>query len=483
MTTSEQLERELKFDVPQAWSLPDPATLRPDGQVRVETVELASTYFDTADNDLLRSGVTLRRRTGDTDTGWHLKVPAGDARTEIHAPLGDENTPPDELLRLLRGITGGAQLRPIATLTTTRTVHHLADADGRPVAQIADDEVTATGAQVTGDSTTWREVEVELDGGGEDFLSESAVWLSKSGAQPATSKSKIGRAVGLDGSAGAQPPDSLAALVHDYLAEQVRQLIRGDIALRREQDVIHATRVATRRYRSVLRVFADLFDDSAPALDAELKWYAGVLGAVRDVQVLRKHLMATVHSLPPEVVLGPVTSSLWQILERDELAGRETLAAALDSDRYATLLRTVREYTDRGPAGADRPAGAVRRWVRRADRQVIKRLQTAAADPGHDELMHRARKAAKRARYAAELAQPVLGKAAKRLVTRDKRLQDELGELQDAVVAAAFLRRAGAEIGVRPGENGFTVGVLWQLEQERAQRERERARKEVKKLA
>lgn len=484
MSTTEQVERELKFDVPPSWTLPDPAALSPDGQVRVETVELASTYFDTVGNDLLRSGVTLRRRTGDADTGWHLKIPAGDARTELHAPLGDENVPPDDLSRLVRGITGGAELHPIATLTTTRTVHHLADADGRPVAQIADDEVIATGSQVDGDGTRWREVEIELDGGDEDFLTESAQWLSQSGASRATSKSKVARAVGLSDSLGAPPDGTLAALVRDYLQQQVRQIVRGDIALRRDQDVIHATRVATRRYRSVLRIFADLFDTAAVALDEELKWYAGVLGAVRDVQVLRKHLMASVHELPPEVVLGPVASSLWQILDRDERAARETLLATLDSARYATLVRTVREYTERGPAGAGQPAEKVRRYVQRADRQVIKRLATAAAaDPGHDELMHRARKAAKRARYAAEVAEPVLGKAAKRLVARDKRLQDELGELQDAVVAGQFLRRAGAEIGVRPGENGFTIGVLWQLEQERAQRERERARKEVRKLA
>ena len=483
MSTTEQVERELKFDVPPSWALPDTATLAPDGQVRVETVELASTYFDTAGNDLLRSGVTLRRRTGDTDTGWHLKVPAGDARTELHAPLGDEHVPPEDLSRLLRGITSGAELRPIATLTTTRTVHHLADAQGRPVAQIADDDVIATGPRVDV-GTRWREVEVELDGGDEQFLSESAQWLSRSGASPATSKSKVARAVGLSGEVSAPPEGTLAALVHDYLQQQLLQMVRGDIALRREQDAIHATRVATRRYRSVLRIFADLFDESAPALDEELKWYAGVLGAVRDVQVLRKHLLANVHALPPEVVLGPVASSLWQILDRDERSGRDTLAATLDSDRYAALLRTVRDYTEQGPAGADQPATEVRRYVRRADRLVIKRLQAAAAaEPARDELMHRARKAAKRARYAAEVAEPVLGKAARRLVARDKRLQDELGELQDAVVAGQFLRRAGAEIGVRPGENGFTIGVLWQLEQERAQRERERARKEVRKLA
>jgi CHAD domain-containing protein len=80
--------------------------------------------------------------------------------------------------------------------------------------------------------------------------------------------------------------------------------------------------------------------------------------------------------------------------------------------------------------------------------------------------LHRARKAGKRARYLAELAEPVLGRQARNLVKRLKHLQDELGDLQDAVVAAQLLREAGARAGTVPGENGFTFGILWQREQE-----------------
>src|SRR5438105_2983800 len=119
----DQLERELKFDVPDGWTLPDPADLTPPGgSIRSQLVRMSSTYFDTLDHDLLRSGITLRRRTGDTDTGWHLKVPTGDARTEIRLPV-DGETVPDEMLQLLRGIAGGAKMRPVATLATQRHLH------------------------------------------------------------------------------------------------------------------------------------------------------------------------------------------------------------------------------------------------------------------------------------------------------------------------------------------------------------------------
>lgn len=79
--------------------------------------------------------------------------------------------------------------------------------------------------------------------------------------------------------------------------------------------------------------------------------------------------------------------------------------------------------------------------------------------------MHKARKSSKRARYAAELAQPELGKKdAKRVVGKYKGLQDNLGEHQDSIVAADLLRRLGAAAGIRSGENGFTYGILYARE-------------------
>ena len=82
--SGERRERELKFDVPADWELPDPCGLTtPEGSVERQVVRLETTYFDTAGRDLLRNRLTLRRRTGDIDAGWQLKVPAGDARTEI----------------------------------------------------------------------------------------------------------------------------------------------------------------------------------------------------------------------------------------------------------------------------------------------------------------------------------------------------------------------------------------------------------------
>jgi CHAD domain-containing protein len=464
----EQAERELKYDVPEGWELPDVSGLAPDdASVEVETVRLHSAYFDTADRDLLRHGITLRRRTGDTDTGWHLKVPAGDARTELRLPA-DGDAVPGELRDLVRGVVDGAELRNIATLDTERTITKLVAADGGVLAEIDDDNVTALAVGDAAVVQKWREVEIELGDADEQFLETSARWLVAAGAVPSESRSKLARAVG-DPSPGQPPPEgSLAALVSRYLREQHRAMVRGDIELRRGADLVHKTRVATRRFRSVLRVF-DLFDpERAARLDAELKWYADALGRERDLQVMRRHLLEAVEELPDEV-REATADRLAARFESDERAARQELLEVLESDRYRAMLATVRAFVEDAPDGSDRPAKKVRRYVRAAHRKAAKRLASAAVPPQSDERTHRARKAAKRARYTAELATPALGNQAADRAGRQEDVQDELGELQDAIVAAGYLKRIS---DFADGPAGFGLGVLWQGELDRAERVR-----------
>jgi CHAD domain-containing protein len=460
----EQLERELKFDVPDGWVLPDTGELTPrGGSIHSQAVRLNSTYFDTTDHDLLRSGVTLRRRTGDADTGWHLKVPAGDARTEIRLPV-DGDTVPDELLQLVRGLTGGARVAPVATLETERHLHRVIDSVGSPLAEIADDEVTATVDGDTGGVSHWHEIEVELAEGDEKLLSRSARWLTRSGARPASVGSKLARAIG-PVSAARTGERTLGELVEQYLREQHRVIVQGDVDLRRGGDVVHRTRVATRRFRSVLRVFGELFDaDRGRTLDRELAWYAERLGAVRDVQVLREHLREQVAALPSMAKSEQLGAHLGRALDVDEQQAKGALLAALAGDRYAALLHDIRAFVEDEPARITRPRSDVAAFVKTAVTKQRKRLRAAAATPVHDDAMHRARKAAKRARYTAEVAEPVLGKRAARLVKLGKTVQNDLGTLQDAVVASHYL------LGIAQGDGdiAFGLGVLWCAEQQRA---------------
>jgi hypothetical protein len=90
-------------------------------------------------------------------------------------------------------------------------------------------------------------------------------------------------------------------------------------------------------------------------------------------------------------------------------------------------------------------------------------------------MIHSARKAGKRHRYAVEAAASVIGSAAAKAVTAGKQLQDQLGEYQDSRLATDFLR----DLGGIPGRNGFTFGVLYAQEVDH----RRKLRKAIRKLA
>jgi CHAD domain-containing protein len=466
---SEQRERELKFDVPDDWALPDPQVLTRDGgTVTTGVVELESTYFDTQDRDLLANRLTLRRRTGATDEGWQLKVPDGNARTEIRLPVNG-SAAPKELQRLTHGIRRGAPLRSIAVLRTRRNVYVIEDAEGTALAELVVDEVSATdvGRAV---ARSWREVEVELKEGDEALLRRAAKWLGKTGATPSAASSKLARALVDVPHRPRYSTKTVQGAVLSYLAEQYEAIFAGDLALRRGQDAVHKTRVATRRYRSVLREFGALFDtERAAALDAELKWYAAVLGEARDLQVLRRHLFEDLDQLPPELVLGPVSAQLNETLSADDARAARKVSAAMQSKRYLALLDELHAWLVAPPTrGGTKPRPQLARFLAKAERKYVKRLETAElledGDPAKNELMHRARKAAKRARYTGELSVPALGRQAQKSVKRAKAVQGRLGDRQDTVLAVDFLRRIGATAGTRPGENGFTYGLLLGLE-------------------
>jgi inorganic triphosphatase YgiF len=141
------IETERKYDAEAGFTLPDLAGL--DGVAAVtgpQTYRLRAIYFDTTDFRLAAAKITLRRRTGGTDAGWHLKLPAGvDSRREVHAPLGrGASSVPARLAELVAGRSGGQPLRPMARLATTRRLRRLAGRDGEVLAEVADDLVVGS---------------------------------------------------------------------------------------------------------------------------------------------------------------------------------------------------------------------------------------------------------------------------------------------------------------------------------------------------
>lgn len=220
---ADHLEIEQKFDVDPDFKRPDfagPGAVPGEGGEEVIAQApvlhlLSATYFDTADGRLAASKITLRRRTGGADEGWHLKLPsaprpAGDgplpagvsSRLEVHAPLaagqagGDAAGPPavpERLAERVAEVTGGLPLTPIATLDTERTVVTLSGHGGRVLAEIADDVVTARRLPPASEPLRWREIEVEVPAPAPWLQRAAAELLFAAGARPAGHGSKLAR--------------------------------------------------------------------------------------------------------------------------------------------------------------------------------------------------------------------------------------------------------------------------------------------------
>jgi CHAD domain-containing protein len=433
---------------------------------------LEAEYYDTDDLRLLRAGITLRRRRGGEDAGWHLKVPAGaDSRTELHLPLGRSRTVPAELARLVRAHARTAPLGPVARIATVRRQFLLLDSAGASLAEVADDEVSAQSlGQVTALSQ-WREIEVELTGGGRRLLAAADERLRRAGLTPSGRSAKLERALAgrLPAPAGLPrltPGSPAGEVVLAYLSAQSVALKAADPRVRRDEpDSVHQMRVASRRLRSALQAFRSVVDGTATAhLQAELWWLGQVLGEARDGEVLAAHLRALLDETPAELVLGPVPAILTEQLAPQNATARRKVLRALDSPRYLALLDELDGLLAEPPltATAARPASALREPVAQSYRRLRKRVRRAQRLPlgeTRDAAVHDARKAAKRARYAADALAPVEGKQARRFANRMKKIQTVLGDNQDTVFARAAIRDFGVRAQLA-GDSAFTFGLL-----------------------
>src|SRR5918992_5357097 len=257
---ADKVEIERKYDADHDFVIPDLSGLPGcSGVSASETHLLVANYFDTEDLRLASRGITLRRRRGGDDAGWHLKIPAGpDAKHELRAPLGKAQTVPTRLAALVTAHTRGARLRPVARLETRRQVVRLLGDDGAVLAEVADDSVSGQLLdQVVDDSTVtaWREIEVELVDGTPELLRAAGKRLRKAGARRADSSSKLGRLLKVPTNAGLDRAEWSTAgdVAVGYLADQLHTLLNHDPKVRlQEYDAVHKMRVAVRRIRSVL---------------------------------------------------------------------------------------------------------------------------------------------------------------------------------------------------------------------------------------
>ena len=474
------VEREVKLDAEPTFVLPDL-----DGVVEgvkpgpVDVATLDATYYDRPDLRLARSGITLRYRVEGEDKGlWTLKLPEGNgvgpalSRTELEVP-GEPGTIPETLSDLVQVHLRGAPLVPVAELRTVRRRLALLDGEGREVAEVDDDEVTALQGSRT--TSAFREIEVELRDGAPMRLLPAVVRVLKGAGADVAKGRPLPKAVRVMGDAALAPPEVEARplpadpvvgdVVRAAIAAGVERLMRHDPGVRigADPEAVHQARVATRRLRSDLRTFRTVLDQSwVTATRDELRWVAGALGGVRDGDVLMDRLRRRVVQLP--VQDGPAAQGLLAKLDAELGQARDALLGVLRSRRYLTLVETLVQGANDPPftEAAALPAGAaLPRQVRKPWRRLARAVDELPSQPGDVEL-HHVRVLAKRARYAAEAVAPVAGRAATRFAEAVAGLQGVLGDLHDAVVAQEWLRTAAGRHPTR----ALVAGEI--LAQERA---------------
>ena len=268
------------------------------------------------------------------------------------------------------------------------------------------------------DLTEWREIELELEGAGNEALLDAlSERLLGAGLQRGDARSKLHRVLGDDVRPAVPETGSKAAdCLLGYAAEQVEAIVSGDARVRVDDDeAVHDMRVGTRRLRSHLATFRPFFDQRrTERLRDELKWLGQELGRLRDSEVLRERLQAIVDEEPPELVLGPVADRVTIDMSAAQRDAREAVLATLDSDRYVDLLEDLHELIDDPPWAPDRDATTkgLRTRVAHAFERMDDRAGAIVDEPlaEHVTGLHDLRKAAKRARYAAESVAPLFGK-------------------------------------------------------------------------
>jgi CHAD domain-containing protein len=494
--TFREVERKLR--VHGLYRLPDLAQVDGSAVAKTEAMPpltLTATYFDTGDLRLARSKVTLRRREGGVDDGWHLKLPADpvdpgvrdEVRTALSAGTG---APPRELAVLVLALTRGAPLEEVAVLRTERSPVLMWSADGTLIGELTDDEVSVLdGPHV---AARFRELEVETRDGSQADIEAVVAALVSSGAVEGGLPSKAVRALG---PAALAPPDvaeppavgptqPAGLAVRAHLARNAAAFIAQDLRVRRGlPDAVHQMRVAARRLRSGLKTFAPLVEqDWAFGLRSELAWAAGELGRLRDLEVLEDRLLAHLAELPVVAVgdtsdgtagvdrtdprdVAAAAALVRRTFDEERARDQAELDEAMASERYVALLDALvvaANAPQLTPAAAGPSELVLPPLLGRTWRRTVRDARSLRGD-GPDAAWHQTRIAAKQARYTAEALAPVLGTKARRAARRLEEVTELLGEHQDAVIAADTARRLASARRVT-GTTGFVLGLLHERE-------------------
>ncbi|MBI8989359.1 CHAD domain-containing protein [Corynebacterium meridianum] len=501
MSTREFFEVEAKFAVTDDTEVPDLTGIAGvDGVADTAVHELSAVYYDTGDLRLTRSRITLRRRTGGTDAGWHAKLPGEGGRRELHHELSDDdaNTVPAALIDPVRAIVRDLPLVPIARVDNERHESTLTDSGGAVCAEFCDDHVTAWSLLPDGDRTTWREWEIELSDdyagtdAGADLIESATDLFGTAGADPSESPSKLVAALGDSIDDAPHPPcvaelapDSAEAGVLAVLEHNYRRLLDYDPRVRVDEwDSVHQMRVATRELRSHLETFDGVMDgDRYRGTARGLRELASVLGAARDAEVVAERFRDLTSDGGSGVVAPEATAALVASVRADYRDAHARVVEYLNSPEYLRLLEELEKLLADPPfrGDADAPGSgdtgdtaseilldhlgrAYRKLLARHDHAMSVWDDRSVPLREREENIHRIRKAAKKLRYSAEAVGAATGLRTKHLYKACSRMQSVLGDFQDAVTSRDILLAKAEQARADGGADTFLHGLLYQRE-------------------
>ena len=453
-----------------------------------EAREIQDTYLDTDDWRLYRAGYALRvRRMADGSEVTMKSLPGttdGVRRREISEPLEDgeveapESTP-GPVGERLRALAGARSLRPLFEIRTRRRTFELCPDRSAAEPHVPAGEVALDDTEIRladgGEPALLRRVEVEAGGsGGVEGVVEAL--RGSPGLRPATdSKFEAGlAAAGLvpDGPPEFGPTDVRGSQTVDEVAFAVlrRHFMimlahEPGVRLGEDPEELHDMRVATRRLRSALKLYGDFLPKRAARYERDLRYVGNALGEVRDLDVQLGRLAISSEDRGASGIIAAI--------EERRREARERMLEVLDSRRYESFVKDFAGTLRRGHSPS--PTGSILEvaplLVRRRHRKVRKAAaRIFAASPPED--LHDLRKKGRRLRYALEPLGDVYGKPAEKMVMRFKELQDDLGEHQDAVVAAELLEEI-ALAGDLPPETIFAMGAEAERQTRNAEQMRE----------
>jgi triphosphatase len=458
--------------------------------------ELRDVYYDTEDWRLYRAGYALRVRRDNESAEATMKalMPSEGGirrRREISEPLKGVQTPkgiPGPVGERVRRVAGTADLRPLFEVSTRRRTFALcsetpssgeivedtsgnirpqnSEQDAIVLAEVVLDEseIFANG----GDSTHLSRVEVEVGSdaaihdGVRDFVEVLKEALKLRPTR--TSKFRTGLSV-----AGLSPEVALdlgpteidatlscGGVAFAILRRHFGQMLAHEPGVRLGEDPeeLHDMRVATRRLRAALKLYSDFLPKRSERYERDLRWVAGALGEVRDLDV---HLEGLSEEASRN---GEVLEEVVSLLRERRNEARRGMLEALDSNRYERLIASFSATLRRGRSPT--PTSPILEVAPNLIRDRYKKVRKSANRLSEDsppEHYHDLRKKGKRLRYALEPLQEIYGKQAQKMVKLLKKIQDDLGDHQDFIVASGLMEELGVA-GDRPPQVIFSMGSM-----------------------